>query len=128
MSLLQIISNLLNAFFNRNSPEMQKKLQLKKLESELRAYEPYIFKNGNLLPNFAESIRILYLNTKPLDDLFSATIAGPDLTRNKRFESQLVLTGYSSEQQQIIESLSYEARKEELLESAAIIWNKMYVF
>ena len=29
------ILNLLNAFFNRNSPEMQKKLQLKKLESEI---------------------------------------------------------------------------------------------
>ena len=119
MSLLQIISNFFNAFFNRNSPEMQKKIQLKKLESELRAYEPYIFKNGNLLPNFAESIRILYLNTKPLDDLFSTTITGSDISRNKRFESQLVLTGYSSEHQQMIESLSYEARKEELLESAA---------
>ena len=96
---------------------MQRKIRLKKIETELRAYEPYIFKDGKLLPNFAESIRILYLNTKPINDLLSSTIASPDITKNRRFESQLVLTGYSLENQQLIESLSYQPRKQELIES-----------
>ena len=118
MSLLQIISDIFKSLFNRNSPEMQRKIRLKKIETELRAYEPYIFKDGKLLPNFAESIRILYLNTKPINDLLSSTIASPDITKNRRFESQLVLTGYSLENQQLIESLSYQPRKQELLESS----------
>lgn len=111
MSIIQAFSDFLDSLINRNSPEVQKRLQMKKLENDLRAYQPNIFKNGNLLPNFAEAIRILYVNTKPLNELFSATIGGSDVPRAHRFEAQLVLTGFSIQDQEIIESLSYDNRK-----------------
>ena len=71
MGLIQSITEMFESIFKRSSPEVQKKQQLKKLEAEIRTFEPVIFRNGNLQPNFAEAIYALYKNTKPLNDLFS---------------------------------------------------------
>ena len=114
MSIIQAITDFFESIFNRNSPEVQKKIQLKKLESEIKSYQPQIFLNGNLQPNFAEAIRLLYINTKPLHNLFSATIGSPDSQKAHRFEAQLVITGYKSEEQRELEKLSYAGRIEEL--------------
>ena len=121
MSFLQAIQNFFDSIFNRGSPEVQKKLQMRKLENELKAYQPAIFKNGNLLPNFAESIRVLYLNTKPINDILATTIADQDIQRSRRYEAQLVFTGFTSEGQKIIESLEYSARKSELTSTTLTI-------
>ena len=114
MGIFQAISEFFESIFNRNSPEVQKRLQIRKMENEIRAFQPALFKNGNLLPNFAEAIRILYINTKPLLEVFSTTIGSSNGQRARRFESQLVLTGFTNEEQKIIASLSYEERKNDL--------------
>lgn len=118
MSLLQAITDFLESIFNKNSPEVQKKLQMKKLDKEISAFQPLIFKNGRILPNFAEAIRLLYINTKPVNELLYSTICGPDAARNRRFEAQLVITGFSAESQKIVDSLSYEERKKQLENTA----------
>ena len=115
MSFIQTISDFLESIFKRSSPEVQKKQQLKKLDAELREFQPVIYKNGNLQPNFAEAIYSLYKNTKVLDDLFSLTVSSSDIPRQHRFEAQLILTGYSNEYRGIIESLSFDSRKEEIM-------------
>lgn len=118
MNLFQAISDFLESIFNRNSPEVQKKLQLRKLETEIRTFQPQIFINGNFNANFAEAIRLLYINSKPLSNLFLATISSPDTQKAHRFEAQLVLTGFSPSDQQEIAKLSYEGRRKELAESS----------
>jgi len=118
MSFFQSIAEFLEFIFNKKSPEVQKKIQFKKLEKELSAAEPIIFKGGKLLPNFAEAIRILYMNSKPINDLLYSTISGPDVPRNRRFESQLVITGFSPDSQKLIDSLSYDGRKKQLENTA----------
>lgn len=115
MGFIQDISDFLDSIFKRSSPEVQKKQQLKKLEAEIRTFSPVIFRNGNLQPNFAEAIYSLYQNTKNLNDLFSVTVSTVDIPRQHRFEAQLILTGYSPEFQNIIENLSFENRKEEIV-------------
>lgn len=114
MGFLQTITEFLELLFNKNSPEVQKKIQLKKHEKELMAIQPAIFKNGKLLPNFAEALRILYINSKPINDIMYLTIAGPDVPRNRRYEAQLVMTGFTIENQKAMETLSYEGRKAQL--------------
>ena len=126
MSLFQAISDFFESLFNKNSPEVQKKIQLRKLENELRASEPIIFKNGKLLPNFAETIRLLYINTKALNELLITTIYGPDVPRNLRFENQLVLTGFSDEMQSLVESLEYENRKNQLTSESAMTTSQIF--
>ena len=126
MGLLQAISEFFESIFNKNSPEVQKRVQMRKLENELRSQEPVIFKNGKILPNFAEAIRILYANTKPLNDLFSFTIFGQDVPRNLRFENQLVLTGFSTQTQKLVASLEYENRKAELESKSAMTTSQLF--
>lgn len=116
MGFFQTITDFFDSIFRRSSPEVQKKQLLKKLDTELRAYEPSIFKNGYLQPNFAEAIFSLYKNTKPLEDLFAITVNPNDIPKQHRFEAQLIVTGYSMEQQEHLEELSYNNRKEEVLE------------
>jgi len=115
MSLIQTIHEFLESIFKRSSPEVQKKQQLKKLDNEIKLFNPLIFKNGMLLPNFGEAVFSLYKNCRILDDLFSVTIAPNDLQRQHRFESQLIMTGYGPSDQNLIESLTFEARKEAVL-------------
>lgn len=118
MSFIQALSDFLESIFMKSSPEVQKKQQQKKLEAELKNFTPLLYKDGKLVPNFAEAIYSLYKNTKILDDLFCQTISPIDIQRQKRFESQLILTGYTEEYQKIIDSLSYEAKKQELMSSS----------
>lgn len=126
MSIIQAIQDFFESIFNRNSPEVQKKLLLKKLENELKNYQPLIFKNGNLLPNFAEAIRHLYINAKVINNILDCTINGSDVQRSKRFEAQLVLTGFSPEYQQLIDSLNYEKRKIEINSKSSMTTSQLY--
>ncbi|MBP3710190.1 MAG: hypothetical protein J6I73_07315 [Treponema sp.] len=116
MGIFQTIIDFFGSLFNKQSPDSQQRAQRKKLESELKKFQPELYKNGNILPNFAEAVRILYVNTKPLNDLFLDTIGGTDIPRRQRFESQLVLTGFSPDDQEAVHSLSYENRKKAILE------------
>jgi len=94
-----------------SSPEVKKRQALKKIETDLKETHPVLFKNDLVQPNFAEALRILYVNTKPIDDLLSETISSDDIQRNNRFTEQLLLTGFSSDAQESLESLEFENQK-----------------
>lgn len=126
MSFFQKITDFFEFLFNRNSPEVQKKIQAKKIESEIRQFRPEIYKDGELTGNFAEAIRLLYINTSPLQELLSLTIRSPDFAQNTRYEAQLVLSGYSSQSQEEIFSLSYEERKKEVETSTNFTNSQIY--
>ncbi len=114
MSLLQTISDFLESIFKRSSPEVQKKQLLKKLDSEIREFIPSICRDGFLQPNFGEAIFALYKNTRPLDNLFAVTVSPNDMPRQHRFEAQLIATGYTREEQDILNSLTFQNRKLEV--------------
>ncbi|MDE6736827.1 MAG: hypothetical protein K2J50_04930, partial [Treponemataceae bacterium] len=97
---------------------MHKRQEIRKIEAELKAYQPVIYKNNMLTPNCGELFRILYENITPIGDILLNTINSDDLQRNMRYEHQLLLTGFSSASQEKLEKLGYEHRKREVLESA----------
>lgn len=111
MGIFQFFKELFEALFMSSSPEVQKKQQQRRLETELRSFQPVIYKSGLLQPNFAEALRQLYLHTKPLDNIFSVTINSDDVKRNEHFLDELVITGFTLEEQKELDSLIYEARK-----------------
>ena len=115
MGFIKTISDLFESIFKRSSPEVQKKQQMKKLEQEIREFQPAICRNGLLLPNFGEAIYALYKNTRPLDNLFSVTVSPNNIQRQHRFEAQLIVTGYSIQDQEALEALSFENRKADVL-------------
>ena len=94
MSLLKNISDFFQSIFMASSPEVKQKQAMKKLESELKITDPQIYKDGSVLPSFADALRIMFENTKPLLDILSDTICTTDLERNHRFTEQLLLTGF----------------------------------
>ncbi|HBG66397.1 MAG TPA: hypothetical protein DDW78_07995 [Treponema sp.] len=112
MQIIQSLKNFLQELFTPTAPEVKKRVALRKLGNELRAVSPSIYADDLLQPNFAEALRILYVNTKPLHNLLSETICSEDIERNFHFAEQLMLTGFSEEGQAIIESLSYQNRKD----------------
>lgn len=117
MGIFKAISEFLQTIFNRKSPVVQKRLATKRLKLAASSLTPSLYADDCLLPNFAEAIRQLYINATPLANLFIETIAGNDIPRKMRFESQLVFTGFTPETGQQIDSLSFETRKREVSES-----------
>ena len=117
MGLIQLITDIFESIFKSSSPEVQKKQALRMLENELKAYQPEIYKNDMLLPNFGELMRVLHEKTRIVGDILRDTICGEDLQRNGKFEMQLLLTGFSGEAKEQLESISYESRKQAVMES-----------
>ncbi len=117
MGIFSFLTDIFESIFMSSSPEVKKKQALHKIESELKALPSSIYKNGFLQPNFAELFRILFENSKIIDDLFMQTIGGADVKRSNFYESQLLLTGFSGTDQEKLETLNLEHRKQEVLES-----------
>lgn len=117
MGFFSAITDIFDSLFRSSSPEVRKRLDLKKIESELKLYQPQIYKNEYLAPNFGELFRVLYENTKPIDEILSTTICTSDLHRNGKFEYQLIMTGFSDANQQKFEELNFENRKKEVIDS-----------
>ena len=115
MGFIKTLSDLFDSIFKRSSPEVQKKQLLKKLDQEIREYQPLICRNGMLQPNFGEAIFQLYKNTRPLDNLFQLTVSPDNIQRQHRFEAQLIVTGYTMQDQEALENLSFENRKADVL-------------
>src|SRR5574344_2228855 len=103
MSLLQSIAEFSQSIFMSSSPDVQKRQVLRKIENELKEIHLVIFKNELVQPNFAEALRVLYVNTKPVDDILAETISSDDLQRNNRFTEQLLLTGLPPDAQETLE-------------------------
>ena len=117
MGFFQLISEFFESIFNSSSPEVKKRQELRKLETELKQYQPEIYKSDMLQPNFAEMMRVLYESTRTIGEILHDTICGEDLQRNGKFEMQLLLTGFTGDAKSRLESLSYEARKQEAMDS-----------
>ena len=117
MGFLQAVTDFFQSIFMSSSPEVKKRTELHKIENELKALPFQIYKNGMLQPNFAELFRILYENTKPIDDILASTINSENVHRAKLFESQLIVTGFSPDTQEKIGKLSYESRKKAVVDS-----------
>ena len=117
MGFFQAVTDFFQSIFMSSSPEVKKRTELHKIENELKALPFQIYKNGMLQPNFAELFRILYENTKPIDDILASTINSENVHRAKLFESQLIITGFSPDTQEKIGKLSYESRKKAVVDS-----------
>lgn len=110
MGIIQMITELFEDIFNKNSPVVQKRLLLRKIESTITTFTPKLYSAGVILPNFAEAIRILYNNTAPIFDILSQTISSSEATKAQRYEAQLVVTGFSPATQKLLSELSYDNR------------------
>ena len=111
MGFLQKLSEFFQSLFSPNSPEAIQRQAVRKIENDLKTIAPDLYKNGLIQPAFAETLRILFQNTEPVLDVLSQTLCSPDLECSRRFEEQLLLTGFSEEAKTTLEDFAYENRK-----------------
>ena len=95
-----------------SSPENLQRQAMRKIENDLKADSPLLYKSGLIQPAFAETLNILYKNTAPIMDILCDTFCSTDLDTNRRFEEQLLFTGFDNEACAIIESMEFSKRKE----------------
>ena len=117
MGFFKLLKELFESIFMSSSPEVKKRTEMRKIENELKMLPSQILKNGLLQPIFVELFRVLYENSKPIDEILSNTICSEDIPRNGRFESELIITGFDEASQEKIASLEYENRKKEIMDS-----------
>lgn len=116
MNLFKVFANLFGAFFSSGgSPEG--KSELKKIETELKNHTPSVYKNGFVQESVLESFYLLYINTKPIESILSETVTSSNVMCASSYSHKLLMTGFDTEARNIVESLSYEARKAEILAS-----------
>lgn len=110
MGIVQSITEGFEDVFNKNSPEVQKRLIRKKMEASISNFTPALYHDGVMLPNFGEAMRVLFVNTVPIKDVLTKTISSSEATRSQRYEAQLVVTGFSPATQKLLSEISYENR------------------
>ncbi len=118
MGFFNQILDMISSLFGGNSPEAQQKADLRHLEASLKQYQPSIYRNRMLLPNFAEAFRILDLHTVPIGELLADTICSPDTKRSQHFIDILIETGFSAKAAECRQHLQYNVRKEVFLEQS----------
>ena len=116
MSFFSQLIELFETLFYGSNPEVRQKQDLRKIDTELRNFQPAIYKSRQVLPNFAEVFRILHVHSIPLSELFSETIANPDVKFREHYRDILIQTGFSDKSKEILEKMKYENRKKEFLQ------------
>ena len=115
MGFFSQIIELFESLFNSSSPEVRQKQELRKIETELKNFQPAIYKSRQALPNFAEVFRILHEHSIPLSKIFSETIDNPDAKFREHYKDILIQTGFSDKSKELLEGLKYENRKKEFM-------------
>jgi flagellar hook-basal body complex protein FliE len=120
MAFFQKLAVFFQSLLYPSSPENLQRQAVKKVEGELRMIAPSLYKSGLVQIEFAEVLRVLYLNTSPIFEILSDTICSPELDVSRHFTEQLLITGFSDESFELLESLSYENRKNGAMEAQSI--------
>ncbi|MCM1321318.1 MAG: DUF5312 family protein [Prevotella sp.] len=67
-----------------------------------------------VLPAVGEAFDILYKNTKPIYDVLAATLFSTDVQLKLKYTDMLVFSGFEGESRDLLKSLSYQQRKEQV--------------
>ena len=117
MAFVQSIIDFFQNLFMASSPDVKKRQSMRKIEAELKTMSPILYKNGLILGNFAEGMRVLYFATKNIGDLLSETVCSEEHNRSHYYEEQLLITGFDDEAQEILADMEYSRRKERAREA-----------
>lgn len=116
--LLRIVQDFFESVFSSSSPEYRKKAELKRIQNELRAIVPPIWKSeGVLLPAFPASLHQLNAILSYAREIMAATVLSPDKRAADHFRELLFETELPPDVGVMRDHLSYAARSQELAEA-----------
>lgn len=114
MSFISHVSDFFELLFFGSNPEVLKKRELRKIESELRSYFPPLLRNRTLMPAFAEALYVLFQNTRPIFSILDETLLNPTSNVAANYIDLLISTGFSYEDLSIVKACQYQERKDAL--------------
>lgn len=108
MAFFQSLIEFIETVFLSSNPDVKFKLEIKKIENELKLVQPEIYKNGEVTGNFANGFFVLYKETAIIQEILQETINSETVQVANHFMDLLISTGFSGDYKQKLASLSYE--------------------
>ncbi|MCR4789982.1 MAG: DUF5312 family protein [Treponemataceae bacterium] len=95
--------------FLSSNPEIKGKIELKKMENELKEVKPSIYKNSFATANVGQAFYVLYTESLKISNVLQRTICSDDAAIANHFSNMLIRTGFHDESLTKLNSLSYNS-------------------
>ena len=115
MAFFQSLVEFIETFFLSSNPDVKMKLDIRKLENDLKMIKPEIYKNGQLTANFGNAFFVLYKETSFILDILQNTINSENVQVAHHYMDLLISTGFTGDYKQRIEKLSYENLRDNII-------------
>ena len=115
MAFFQNLVEFIETVFLSSNPDVKMKLDIRKLENDLKMIKPEIYKNGQLTGNFGNAFFVLYKETAFIQEILQSTINSENVQVAHRYMDLLISTGFTGDYKQRIDNLSYENLREYVL-------------
>jgi hypothetical protein len=115
MAFFQSLIEFIETVFLSSNPDVKFKLEIKKIENELKLVSPEIYRNGEVTSNFGNAFFILYKETAIIQEILQETINSETVQIANHFMDLLISTGFTGDYKQKIANLSYENLRENII-------------
>ena len=115
MAFFQSLVEFIETVFLSSNPDVKMKLDIKKIENDLKLVKPEIYKNGQVTGNFGNAFFVLYKETAFIQEILQNTINSENVQVAHHYMDLLISTGFTGDYKQKIENLSYENLREYIL-------------
>ena len=115
MAFFQSLVEFIETFFLSSNPDVKMKLDIRKLENDLKMIKPEIYKNGQLTANFGNAFFVLYKETAVIQEILQNTINSDNSQVAHHYMDLLISTGFTGEYKQKVANLSYENLQENII-------------
>lgn len=108
MAFFQSLVEFIETVFLSSNPDVKIKLDIKKIENELKMIKPEIYKDGKVTANIGNAFFVLYKETAFIQEILQETINSDTVHVANHYMDLLISTGFTGEYKKKLESLSYE--------------------
>lgn len=115
MAFFQSLVEFIETVFLSSNPDVKMKLDIKKIENDLKLVKPEIYKNGQVTGNFGNAFFVLYKETAFIQEILQNTINSENVQVAHHYMDLLISTGFTGYYKQKIENLSYENLRENII-------------
>ena len=115
MAFFQSLVEFIETFFLSSNPDVKMKLDIRKLENDLKMIKPEIYKNGQLTGNFGNAFFVLYKETAFIQEILQNTIHSDNVQVAHHYMDLLISTGFTGDYKQRVEKLTYENLRENII-------------
>ena len=115
MAFFQSLVEFIETVFLSSNPDVKMKLDIRKLENDLKMIKPEIYKNGQVTENFGNAFFVLYKETAFIQEILQNTINSENAQTAHHYMDLLISTGFTGDYKQKIANLSYENLRENII-------------